>query len=139
MYLQRSDSNISKHVVTYEIVLSETIDFIRKELRKSETARVFMFSELKQMFISARYTGTDMELHSARFKEQLLSRICGSQAHKQRKQTVLTSDDVATEAILAAFLYSGDQNGLHSLQATKLVRQNLFDREASYSGDFDKD
>lgn len=56
-----------------------------------------------------------------------------------RKLTVLTSDDVATEAILAAFLYSGDQNGLHSLQATKLVRQNLFDREASYSGDFDKD
>ena len=73
-----------------------SIDFIRNELKKSETAPVFMLSELKQMFISAyhRYTGTDIELHSIRFKEQLLSRIPGLQAHKRGKQYVLTSDDL---------------------------------------------
>ena len=70
-YLQMSGSNINEHDATYEIVLPETIDFIRKELKKSETAPVFMLNELKQMFISAyhRYTGIDIELHSTRFKE----------------------------------------------------------------------
>ena len=100
-----------------------------------------MLSELKQMFILAyhRYTGTDIELHSSRFKEQLLSRIPGLQAHKRGKQIVLTPDDVDAEAILAALLYSGDQNGLHLVQVTKLVRQDLFDGEASFSGNFGKD
>ena len=60
------------------------------------------------------------------------------QAHKRGKQIVLTSDDVATEAILAALLYSGDQNGLYLVQAAKLVRQDLFDGEASFSGNFGK-
>ena len=140
-YLQKSGSNINKHTVTYEIVLLETIDFIRKELKKSETAPVFMLGELKQMFISVyhRYTGTDIELHSTRFKEQLLSQIPGLQAHKRGMQIVLTSDDAATEAILAALSYSGDQNGLHLVQAAKLVRQYLFDGEASLSGNFVKD
>ena len=140
-YLQKSGSNINKHTVTYEIVLLETIDFIRKELKKSETAPVFMLGELKQMFISVyrRYTGTDIELHSTRFKEQLLSQIPGLQAHKRGMQIVLTSDDAATEAILAALSYSGDQNGLHLVQAAKLVRQYLFDGEASFSGNFVKD
>ena len=42
-----------------------------------------MLSALKQIFITAyhRYTETDMELHSTRFKEQLLSQIPGLQAH----------------------------------------------------------
>ena len=93
------------------------------------------------MFISAyhRYTGTDIELYSTRFKEQLLSRIPGLQAHKQVKQTALTSDNVATETILAALSYSGDQNGLHLEQAAKLVCQDLFDGEASFLGNFGKD
>ena len=43
-YLQKSGSNINEHAVMYEIFLSETTRFIRKE---SETAPVFMFSELK--------------------------------------------------------------------------------------------
>ena len=83
-----------------EIVLSETVDFIRKELKKSETALVFMLSELKQMFISVYhcYTGTDIKLHSTRFKEQLLSQIPGLQAYNWGKQIVLMSDDVTTEA-----------------------------------------
>ena len=40
------------------------------------------------MFISAyhRYTGTGIELHSARFKEQLLLWIPALQAHKRGKQ-----------------------------------------------------
>ena len=40
------------------------------------------------MFISAyhRYTGTDIELHSTRFKRQLLSRIPGLQGHTRGKQ-----------------------------------------------------
>ena len=123
-YLQRSGSNINEHAVTYETVLSETIDFTRKELKKSETAPVFMLSELKQMFISAyyRYTVTNIELHSTRMKEQLLSWIPDLQAHKRGKKIVLTPDDVATETILAAFSYSGGQNGLHLVQTVKLVR-----------------
>ena len=45
---QKSGSNISVHIVTCEIFLSETIDFIRNKLKKSETALVFMLSELKK-------------------------------------------------------------------------------------------
>ena len=99
-----------------------------------------MLSELKQMFISTyhRYIGTDIDLIAQEFKEQLLSWIPGLQAHKRGKQIVLTSDDVATEAIFAALLYSGDQNGLYLVQAAKLVRQDLFDGEASFSGNFGK-
>ena len=68
-YLQRRGSDINEHVLTCEM---------------------FMSSELKQMFISAyhRYTGTGVELHSARFKEQLLLRIPALQAHKRGKQIV---------------------------------------------------
>ena len=93
------------------------------------------------MFIPAyhRYTGTDIELYSTRFKEQLLLWIPGLQAHKQDKQIALTSDNVATEAILAALSYSGDQNGLHLVQAAKIVRQDLFGEEASFGGSFGKD
>ena len=93
------------------------------------------------MFISAYhcYTGTDIELYSTRFKEQLLLWIPGLQAHKQDKQIALTSDNVATEAILAALSYSGGQNGLHLVQAAKLVRQDLFDEEASFGESFGKD
>ena len=100
-----------------------------------------MLSELKQMFIAAyhRYTGTDIELHSTRFKEQLLSQIPGLQARKRGKQIVLTSDDVATEAVLAALSLSGDQIDLHLVQAAKLVREDVFDGEASFSGNFGKD
>ena len=61
-----------------------------------------MLSELKQMFISAyhRYIGTDIDLDSTRFKMKLLSRIPGLQAYKWGKKIVLTSDHVATEAIV---------------------------------------
>ena len=139
-YLQKSGSNINEHAATYEIILSETMDSIRKELKKSETDPVFMLSELKQMFISAyhRYTGIDIELHSTRFKEQLLSRIPGLQANKRGKQIVLTSDAAAREAILAALSHSGNQNGLHSVQAEKFLRQYLFDGAANFSGNFGK-
>ena len=61
------------------------------------------------------------------------------QAHKQDKQIALKSDNVATEAILAALSYSGDQNGLHLVQTAKLVRQDLFEEEASFGGSFGKD
>ena len=44
-YLQKSGSNINEHAVMYEIVLSETIGFMRKELKKSETVPVFTLSE----------------------------------------------------------------------------------------------
>ena len=100
-----------------------------------------MLNELKQMFISAyhRYTGIDIELHSTRFKEELLSRIPGLQAHKRENQIVLTSDDAATEAILAVLSHSGNQNGLHSVQAEKFLPQYLFDGDASFSGDVGKD
>ena len=83
-----------------------------------------MLSELKQMFISGyhRYTVRNIELHSARFKEHLLSQILDLQAHKRGKKIALTPDDVATEAIIAAPSYSGDQNGLHLVQTIKLVR-----------------
>ena len=68
-YLQKSGSGINEHAVTCEM---------------------FMSSELKQMFISAyhHFTGTGIELHSARFKEQLLLRIPALQAHKRGKQIV---------------------------------------------------
>ena len=49
------------------------------------------------------------------------------------------SDDAPTEATLAALSYNGDQNGLHLLQAAKLVHQDLFNGEASFSENFDKD
>ena len=45
----------------------------------------------------------------------------------------MTLNDVATEAVLAAISYSGDQNGLHLVQAAKLVCQDLFDEEASFT------
>ena len=51
----------------------------------------------------------------------------------------MTLNDATTEAVLAAISYSGDQNGLHLVQAAKLVRQDLFDREVSFSGNFGKD
>ena len=90
------------------------------------------------MFISAYHCYNNIKLHSTRFKEQLLSRIPGLQAHKRGKQIVLTSGNVASEAIVAALSCNGDQNGLQLVQTAKLVRQDLFDGEASFSGNFSK-
>ena len=76
-YLQKSGSNIKEHAVTYEIILSETIDFIRKELKKSETAPVFMLSELKQMLISVYHccTGTGINSKSNCFHRFLACKL----------------------------------------------------------------
>ena len=134
-HLQNSSSNNNKRIVTYEIVLSETIYVIRKELKKSETA---LIEWAKKMFISAYHCYSNIKLYSTRFKEQLLSRIPGLQAHKRGKQIVLTSGNVASEAIVAALSCNGDQNGLQLVQTAKLVRQDLFDGEASFSGNFSK-
>ncbi len=85
-----------------------------------------------------RYTGKDIDLHSTWFKNQLISRVPGLQAHKRGKQVILTSDDVATEAILAALSYSSEVDGMHLVHIAKRIRQDVFDEEKLLSGNFDK-
>ena len=83
--------------------MSKIVNFIKKTLKTSQTASALL-SDLKQMLLRAyqRYTGTSIDLHSTRLKEKLISKIPGFQAHGHGKQVILTTDEVTTEAVLAA-------------------------------------
>ena len=45
------------------------------------------------------------------------------QTHRRRKQVILTTGEVTTEAALAVLSYSNDDDGKALVQAAKLIRQ----------------
>ena len=127
-----------------EFVMSEVINFIKKALMKSDTAPIFKLNELKEMFCTTfqRYTGNEIDLHSTRFKEEILSCISGLKAHKQGKHIILTSEDVATDALLMAVKNSEDEDGMFLVKAAKRVRRDIFNQineNDCFDGKFDKE
>ena len=85
----------------YGVVLSETLNYMKKSLQSSNVLKLFQLSELKKILCISYelYTGTSIELHSQRFKEDLLQNFPGLQAHKNGKQMILTQYSVSSDAI----------------------------------------
>ena len=50
---------------------------------------------------------------------------------------ILTPVEVTTEAILAALSHTGEDNGMYLAKTAKRERQDIFDEEKSFNGDFD--
>ena len=46
--------------------------------------------------------------------------------------------EVATEGTLAALSHSDEDDNMYLMQATKRVRQDIFDKEKTFAGNFDK-
>ena len=102
--IEKQNKDYYENSITYSIVLSEVVNFIKKTLKTSQTAPAFILSDLKQMFLRAyqRYTGTSMDLHSTWLKENFISKIPEFQTHRRGKQVILRTGEVTTEAVLAA-------------------------------------
>ena len=122
--------------------MSEVVNFIKKTLKTSQTAPAFILGDLKEMFLKAyqRYAGTSIDLHSTRLKEKLISKLPGLHAQRRGKQVILTTGEITTEAVLAALSYSdADADGKALVQAAKLIRQDLFNKENEFKFNFAKD
>ena len=61
------------------------------------------------------------------------------QAHRHEKQAILTTGEVTIKAVLAALLYSDDDDDKALVQAGKLIRQDLFNNENEFKFNFNKD
>ena len=72
-------------------------------------------------------------------KGKLISKIPGLQAHRCRKQAILTTAEVTIEAVLAALSYIDNGDGKALVQAAKFIHQNLFNNENEIKFNFDKD
>ena len=102
---------------------------------KKSFHKLFQLSQLKKLLCISyeRYTGTSIELHSTRFKEDLLQYFPGLKAYKNGKQMILTPDSV-----IDAITRSGEDDGMCLVQAAKVIRQDMFDKAKTFHGNFDK-
>ena len=140
--IEKQNKDYYENSITFSIVLSEVVNFIKKTLKTSQTAPAFILGDLKEMFLKAyqRYAGTSIDLHSTRLKEKLISKLPGLHAQRRGKQVILTTGEVTTEAVLAALSYSDDDDdGKALVQAAKLIRQDLFNKENEFEFNFAKD
>ena len=90
---EKQNQDYYENSITYSIVLSEVVSFIKKTLKTSQTAPVFMLSDLKQMLLKTyqRYAGTTIDFNSTRLKEKLFSKSPGLQAHRLKQLIILTT------------------------------------------------
>ena len=88
--LENQSQETYQNSVTYDIVMTEVINFMKKSIKKHNGAPVFVLSKLKKMFKTAyqRYSGESTDPQSTRFKEELISKMPGLQAHKKGKQII---------------------------------------------------
>ena len=63
----------------------------------------------------------------------------GLQAHKKGKQIILTNEDIAAEAILAALSFDNEDDGKYMVNVAKRVRRDLFKEKKPFDGRFDKE
>ena len=108
--IRKQNKDYYESSIAYSIVLSKVVNFIKKTLKLSQAAPAFILSDLKQMFLEVYqcYTGTSINLHSTRLKEEFISKIPELQAHRCGKQVILTTIEITTSAVLYALLYSDD-------------------------------
>ena len=80
--IEKQNKDYYENSITFSIVLSKVVNFIKKTLKTSQTAPAFILGHLKEMFLKAyqRYAGTSIDLHSTRLKEKLISKLPGLHA-----------------------------------------------------------
>ena len=135
----KNEADSDESPITYGIVLSEVINFMKKKIEQNSTAPIFKLSDIKKMFSQRyeHYTKKAIDVHSSRLKDQLLLHVEGLKASRKGKEVLLSSEDVTGDALYDACVRSSEDDGICLAKAAKIIRREILKSKYSFKGRFD--
>lgn len=81
----------------------------------------------------------DVNVHSTRLKERLLSYFPDFIPIKQGRDILLISDNDIGDALLKAKAYDADDDAVHLAKTAKIIRREMLKKSNTFKGSFDSD
>ena len=125
--IENQNKDYYKNSITYNIVFSEVVDFIKKALKTSQRAPTVILQSYQ------RYTGTLGDLQSTWLKEKFISKIPDNFIHVENNGWGYNR----SSASLAILQCNDDLKAL--VQVAKPIRQDLVNNENELKFNFQKD
>ncbi|MES9882849.1 MAG: hypothetical protein ABW185_18430 [Sedimenticola sp.] len=133
-HLGDSETNIANSTA-----FAELVSYIQCTLDDDGTASVFQLSALKKLYMDRviQLGGQPAEIHSTRFKNQLLSYIPELEAHSEGRDVLLVANDNIGKLLRRSCMSGDDDEALCLSRAANIVRRDMFKNKCSpFSGTF---
>lgn len=131
----------SKDEISHGIALAELVAYI-EDLKASESvAPVFKLSDLIKLYSTRLHQlgVEEVQPHSTRFKDRILAQLPNLRAHREGRDILFAFDEDVGPALRKACHKNFDDEAVCLARAAKIVRREIFELEASFTGSFDKD
>ena len=137
---QREKEQNEQERHAYSRAFAELISYITESQRTREGENFFKLADLNDLMTKTlnQLGSTTSKLHTTRFKEELLDRLPGLQAHKKGRDVLLIFKDDFGPALLKASEITG---ALHVSKAAEIVRSDFleFPKKMKFDGSLEED
>lgn len=133
------DENISS--INHGLALAELVAYIEDARADNVYAPVFKLSDLAKMYSTrVEQLGTQLSgrVNSYHLKNRILAHFPDLQTHKEGRDILLVFSDYVGSALKKACENDADTNAIHLANAAKIVRRDILNTKASFTGTFDK-
>ena len=137
---QADDDDDTK--ISHGICLAELLSYINETRQDDGKKTVFKLADLAKLY-SARLeqlgTEQNARTHSTRLKNRILAHIPDLSAHKEGRDVLLAFKEDIGPALHKVCEDNYDDEAICLSKAAKIVRRDMFELQAAFTGSFDQD
>lgn len=126
--------------IVHGIALAELVTYIEDAQADSDIVSIFKLADLKRMYSTrVEQLGTCLSgrVNSTHLKNRILAHFPDLQAHKEGRDILLVSNKDVGPAMKKVCEQDADTDAIHLAHAAKIVRKEIFNKKACFTGTFD--
>lgn len=135
-----SEEQMDSCTTNQGIALAELVTYIEDARADSEIVPIFKLADLVRMYTTrVEQLGTSLggRVNSTHLKTRILAHFPDLQAHKEGRDILLVFNEDVGPAMRKACEHDADADAIHLARAAKIVRREIFNMKASFTGTFD--
>ncbi len=135
-----SKEQIDGSAINQGTALAELVTFIENTRADSESAPIFKLADLVRMYTKrVELLGTHLRgrVNSTHLKDRILAHFPDLQAHKEGRDILLVFNEDIGPAVMKACEHDADSDAILLARAAKIVRKEIFNLKATFTGTFD--
>ncbi len=134
------EEQIDGSAINQGIALAELVTFIEDARADSESAPIFKMADLVRIYTKrVELLGTHLRgrVNSTHLKYRILAHFPDLQAHKEGRDILLVFNEDIGLAVMKACEHDADSDAILLARAAKIVRKEIFNLKATFTGTFD--